>query len=121
MTGEVSEVEKPLFLHLKFGVPFWALSYVFGKDDSYWYRISQQLGRPSLVGSSVNRADKLPEHLLADEMTEGNPCGKHTRILGNKAYLACTVAQECVLGASVSLAASEAGLTEAYRDFREET
>lgn len=95
MTGEVSEVEKPLFLHLKFGVPFWALTYVFGKDDMYWYRVSQQLGRPSLVGTSVKQADKLPRHLLADE--------KHTRILGNKAYVACTVAEECVLGASISL------------------
>lgn len=26
MTGSVAEVEKPLFLHYKFGVPFWALS-----------------------------------------------------------------------------------------------
>jgi hypothetical protein len=49
---------------------------------------------------------------LADE--------KHTRILGNKAYVACTVAEECVLGASISLTASEKGLTEAYRDFKEE-
>ena len=63
MTGSVGDVEKPLFLHLKFGVPFWALSYVFGRDDSYWYRVSQQLGRPSLVGTSVKRADKLPESL----------------------------------------------------------
>jgi hypothetical protein len=63
MTGEVAEVEKPLFLHHKFGVPFWALSYVFGKDDSYWYRVCQQLGRPSLVGTSVKHADKLPESL----------------------------------------------------------
>lgn len=112
LTGTVEEVEKPLFLHLKFGVPFWALTHVFGKDDSYWYRVSQQLGRPSLVGTSVKRADKLPEHLLADE--------KHTRILGNKAYVACTVAEECVLGASISLSASEKGLSEAYRDFKEE-
>ena len=112
LTGSVGEVEKPLFLHHKFGVPFWALSYVFGKDDSYWYRVSQQLGRPSLVGTSVKQADKLPEHLLADE--------KHSRILGNKAYVACTVAEECVLGASISLTVGEEGLTEAYRDFKEE-
>ncbi len=112
MTGSVGDVEKPLFLHHKFGVPFWALTYAFGKDDSYWYRLSQQLGRPSLVGTSIKRADKLPEHLLADE--------KHTRILSHKAYVACTVAEECVLGASISLSASEQGLTEAYHDFRDE-
>lgn len=112
MTGEVAEVEKPLFLHLKFGVPFWALSYVFGRDDSYWYRLTQQLGHASLVGTTVKHADKLPEHLLADE--------KHTRILGNKVYVACTVAEECVLGASISLSASEQGLAEAYQDFKAE-
>lgn len=112
LTGTVEDVEKPLFLHLKFGVPFWALTHVFGKDDSYWYRVSQQLGRPSLVGTSIKQADALPDHLLADE--------KHTRILGNKAYIACTVAQECVLGAAISLSASEQGLTEAYSNFKEE-
>lgn len=112
LTGMVEDVEKPLFLHVKFGVPFWALTKVFGKDDSYWYRVSQQLGRPSLVGTSVKQVDKLPEHLLADE--------KHTRILRNKAYVACTVAEECVLGASISLSASEKGLAEAYSDFKEE-
>jgi hypothetical protein len=112
LTATVEEVEKPLFLHLKFGVPFWALSYVFGRDDSYWYRLSQQLGRPSLVGSTIKHADKLPEHLLADE--------KHTRLLKNKAYVACTVAEECVLGASIALSASEKELAEAYCDFKEE-
>lgn len=112
LTGTVEEVEKPLFLHYKFGVPFWALSYVFGRDDAYWYRLSQQLGRSSLVGTTVKHAHKLPEHLLADE--------KHSRILKHKAYLACTVAEECVLGASISLSASEEGLHEAYRDFKKE-
>ncbi len=112
LAGTAGEAEKPLFLHYKFGVPFWALSYVFDKDDSYWYRVSQQLGRPSLVGTTVKHADKLPEHLLADE--------KHTRILRNKAYVACTVAEECVLGTSISLSASEKELTDAYRNFKEE-
>ncbi len=112
LTGTVGEVEKPLFLHYKFGVPFWALSYAFGKDDSYWYRVSQQLGRSSLVGTTVKHANKLPEHLLADE--------KHTRIVGGKAYVACTVAEECVLGASISLSADEAGLSKVYGDFKEE-
>ena len=85
---------------------------MFGKDDSYWYRLTQQLGHPSLLGTTVKHVDKLAEPLLADE--------KHSRILGHKAYLACTVAQECVLGASISLAASEEELREAYRDFKEE-
>lgn len=113
LSGRVEEVEKPLFLHYKFGVPFWALSYVFGRDDSYWYRLSQQLGRSSLVGSSVKHSDRLPQHLLADE--------KHTWLLGDKAYVACTVAEDCVLGASMTLSASEEALTEAYADFKQES
>ena len=32
MTGYTDEVEKALFLH-GFGVPFWALTYVFGHND----------------------------------------------------------------------------------------
>jgi hypothetical protein len=46
MTGFVDDVEKALFLR-KFDVPFWALSYVFGKDPMYWYRLEQSLGRNS--------------------------------------------------------------------------
>jgi len=111
-TGYVEEVEKPLFLHAKFGVPMWGLSYVFGKDDMYWYRVSQQLGQHDLVGTTIKDATKLPKHLLADE--------KHTRFNGEKVYVATTVAEECVLGASVSLSASEAGLKEAYGVFQQE-
>jgi hypothetical protein len=40
MTGVVDEIEKALFMR-KFNVPFWALSYAFGKDPMYWYRIEQ--------------------------------------------------------------------------------
>jgi hypothetical protein len=35
MTGLTDEVERALFLH-QFGIPYWRLSYVFGRDDSYW-------------------------------------------------------------------------------------
>ena len=34
MTGYTDDVEKALFL-LRFGVPYWALTYVFGKDDMF--------------------------------------------------------------------------------------
>jgi hypothetical protein len=44
MTGLTDEIENALFFR-KFGVPFWALSRVFGKDPMYWYRIEQALGR----------------------------------------------------------------------------
>ena len=65
MTARVEDVEGPLFLR-KFGVPFWALARVFGRDPMYWYRLECGLGRFSVVGTTVRRAE-LPEHLLADE------------------------------------------------------
>jgi hypothetical protein len=112
MTGYVDEVEKALFLHEKFGVAFWALTYVFGRNEMYWYRLTQNLGRNSMVGTTLKDPAKLPEHLLADE--------KHTDLNGEKAYLAITVAEDCVLGASVALAADEKELTAAYRPFKTE-
>ena len=65
MTARVADVEGPLFLRT-FGVPFWALARVFGRDPMYWYRLTCGLGRSSIVGTTVRRA-RLPEHLLADE------------------------------------------------------
>jgi len=111
MTGETDKVEKALFLR-RFGVPFWALAYVFGRDEQYWYRLEGQIGRYDIVGTTVKDPDKLPEHLLADE--------KHTRFNGDKAYIATTVGEECVLGAAVALQADEPALTEAYGRFQTE-
>jgi hypothetical protein len=111
MTGYTTEVEKALFLR-RFGVPFWGLTYVFGRDDAYWYRLSSSLGRHSLLGTTLKDPAKLPEHLLADE--------KHVHFNGQTAYIATTVAQDCVLGASLALTADEAALTEAYGHFKQE-
>ncbi len=111
MTGYTDDVEKPLFLR-KWAVPYWALAYVFGRDEQYWYRLEQRLGRNSLVGTTVKDPAKLPQDVLADE--------KHTRLNGTPAYIATTVADDCVLGASVALAADTDGLTEAYGHFKTE-
>jgi len=111
MAGDVTEVEKALFLR-RFGVPFWALTYVFGRNDAYWCNLTTSFGRHDIVGTTIKQAEKLPQHLLADE--------KHTRFQGNKAYIATTVANDCVLGASISLTADEKGLTEAYSHFKDE-
>lgn len=112
MTGYTDEVEKALFLYEKFGVPFWGLTYVFEHNDMYWYRLTQNLGRNSIIGTTIKEPDKLPEHLVADE--------KHTDLNGQKAYIALTVAQDCVLGASMATAADEKQLTEAYGHFKAE-
>ena len=53
-TARTDDVEKALYL-LQFGVPFAALAYVFGRDEMFWYRLFLQLGRPSLVGTTIKR------------------------------------------------------------------
>jgi hypothetical protein len=111
MTGYTDAVEKSLFLR-RWGVPHWALAYVFGQDEQYWYRLENRLGRNSVVGTTVKDAAKLPKDLLADE--------KHTGFNGEKAYMATTVGNDCVLGASLTLGADEKSLTEAYGHFKTE-
>jgi len=111
MVGLTDEVEKALFLR-RFGVPFWALSYVFGQNDTYWYRLCASFGRNEVVSTTVKSPDKLSQHLLADE--------KHIRFNGEKGYIATTVGQDCVLGASLALQADEPALEKAYGVFKEE-
>ena len=111
MVGLTDEVEKALFLR-RFGVPFWGLSYVFGRNDAYWYRLSLSFGRYDIVNTTVKDENQLPEHLLADE--------KHVHFNGVKGYIATTVGQDCVLGASLALQADEPALTRAYGHFKQE-
>jgi hypothetical protein len=110
MAGLTDDVEKPLFLR-RFGVPFWALAHVFGKDPMYWYRLEVSLGRNSVVGTTVRRAD-LPQDLLADE--------HHQTCDGAKVFIATVVAEGCCLGASVVDTSDEAGLTQGYGTFKQE-
>jgi hypothetical protein len=110
MAGWTDDVEKPLFLR-RFGVPFWALAHVFGRDPMYWYRIEVSLGRNSLVGTTVRRVD-VPQDLVADE--------HHQTHDGRKVYIATVVAAGCCLGASVVDTCDEVGLTEGYGVFRAE-
>jgi hypothetical protein len=111
-TGYTDAIEKALFLHGR-GISFEDLTYVFGRNDQYWYRLVVSLGRNDLVGTTIKFADNLPEHVLADE--------KHTWINGKKAYIAMTVAKACILGASIALQADTPALTEAYGHFKEES
>lgn len=111
MMGYTEVVEKALFLR-RFGVPFWGLTYVFGRSDMYWYRVVEYLGRFDLVGTTVKSADKLPEHLLADE--------KFTALNGQEVYVATTVGDDVVLGAAVALTVQTDDLEAAYREFKTE-
>src|SRR6266699_251853 len=111
MVGRTEAVEKALYLR-HWGVPFDALVYVFGRDAMYWYRAELALGRPAIVGSTVKQPEKLPTHVLADE--------KHTWALGQEVYVATTVGDGCILGATVTEAASADALEAAYGEFAQE-
>lgn len=52
---------------MRFHVFCWAIAQVFGRDAVYGYRLHQGLGRFSLVGTTIQRADRLPKDLVADE------------------------------------------------------
>jgi hypothetical protein len=110
MAGFTDDVEKPLFLR-RFGVPFWALAAVFGKDPNYWYRLELSLARNSLTGTTVRRAD-LPVHLVADE--------HHQTRDGDKVFIATVVAEGCCLGATVVDTSDEAALTKGYGIFKKQ-
>jgi hypothetical protein len=71
----------------------------------YWYRLAQRLGRFSIVGTTVKRAEHLPTDLVADE--------KHRWLQGECVYMATTAGPECRLGASVSPSAAQPAWTAA--------
>jgi hypothetical protein len=110
MVGTSDDVADGLFLRC-FGVPFWAIARVFGKDHDFWYRLEVSLGRNSIVGTTLRQAD-LPEHLLADE--------HHQTRAGVKNYIATTVAQGCCLGAALAPSADAEDLQAAYGVFKQE-
>lgn len=111
MTGYTKDVEHALFL-LGFGVPYWALTHVYGRNDMYWYRQHMSFGRNSIVGTTVKDPESLPKDIVADE--------KHTKCGGEKAYVATTVGKGCVLGASVCASADAKSLIEGYKSFADE-
>jgi hypothetical protein len=78
----------------------------------YWYRLERSLGRNSLVGTTIQAADHLPRHLVADE--------KHTTAAGKKVSLAATAGSGCCLGMALASSADSDDLTKAYGVFREE-
>ena len=110
MTCDTQTADDILFLAK--WAPDWAIARVFKKDVMTIYRLRTHPGRYNIVGATVKDAQQLPTDLGADE--------KHSRISGEKVYLATTVAQQCFLGVSVSTGAGEEELTEAYRQFQHE-
>jgi hypothetical protein len=78
----------------------------------YWHRLECSLGRFSLVGTTVQAAEGLPRHLVADE--------KHTPRAGEKVYLAATAGSGCCLGLALAETAGNDDLEAAYGVFRDE-
>jgi hypothetical protein len=84
LTARTDDVEDPLFLR-KFGVPFWALARVFGRDPMYWYRLEGSLGRARIVGTTA-QVDR-PEHLAADEHHQTRDGAKGTKFINCRIWL----------------------------------
>lgn len=110
MVARTEDVEAGLFLR-KFGVPYWAIVRLFGRNVTFWYRLELGIGRNSIVGTTVKTVS-VPENLLADE--------KHEKLCGEKVYIATTVAEGVILGAEVSETASKEDLQKAYGVFKTE-
>jgi hypothetical protein len=111
MTATTEEVEKGLFLR-RWGVPYDALAYVFGRPASFWYRAEMSLGRPSIVGTTVKTPERLPDHIAADE--------KHTELRGSKVFVPTVVGAGCILGATLTASADSVALEAAYGEFARE-
>jgi hypothetical protein len=109
--GRTDEMEKPLFL-LSYGVSFGGLAYVFGRDANFWQRAFLQLGRPSLVGTTIKDPEKLPTDLVADE--------KVTWLKGQEVYVTTTAAAGCLLGVGLACETTTEAFQAGYGEFKEE-
>lgn len=109
--ARTDEIEKALYLR-QWGVPFEALSYVFGRSASFYQRAWLQLGRPSLVGTTVKDPQKLPLHLVADE--------KITWLDGQEVYATTTAARGCFMGVGLATQTTAESLREGYGEFKQE-
>jgi len=110
LSGSSDYISKGLLLR-RYAVPYEVIAEVIGRHAGFWERAEQQLGRVSIVGS-LYKTKPISEHLVADE--------KVTSINGKEAVVAMTAADECVLGASLSLTTDTQGLSQAYGIFKAE-
>lgn len=54
MAAFTDDVEDALQLR-KHHVPYWQIAQIFGRNPMFWYRIEQQIGRNSIVGTTVQK------------------------------------------------------------------
>jgi hypothetical protein len=66
MIAHTDAVEKALYLR-RYGVPYEALAYVFGRNAMYWYRAEQRLGKFSFVAREcILGVDLIPSASTKD-------------------------------------------------------
>lgn len=111
MRCRTSEAESGLFM-VRLGMPFWGISALLGRNPMFWYRCFLCLSDFNLVGTTVYNQEKMPHHLLCDEF--------HTRLRGQKIYVATTVGQDCFLGVQSCQKVDQKHLQEAYGVFKSE-
>lgn len=111
MRATTTEVENALLL-MRYGVPFWVISLVFGRNPMFWYRCFLCLADFNLTSTTVYNPSKMPFDLICDEF--------HTRIRGIRSYVATTIGGRCFLGAEVCGQADAMSLRGAYEVFRNE-
>ena len=59
MSETVELAEKGLYLR-KHGLSYEGIAYVLGGSEMHWYNLCQSLGRVSIVGTTVKRAEASP-------------------------------------------------------------
>jgi hypothetical protein len=110
MRGKTSDIYDALFLSR--WAPYWALAITFGRNHMYWYRCHKSLANKSIVGTTIQKDTCIPVDLVGDE--------HHSKLSGNKTYVATTVAKGYFLGAEVTSSCDQNGLTASYGVFKEE-
>jgi hypothetical protein len=64
MIETAEKADKGLYLR-RYGVPYEDIAYALGGSPMHWYRATQALGRPSIVGTTVKDPERFPP----------SPCG----------------------------------------------
>lgn len=59
MSERVEVADKALYLR-EHGISFDGIAYVLGSSEMHWYNLCQSLGRVSIVGTTVKRAEVCP-------------------------------------------------------------
>jgi hypothetical protein len=110
-SGTTTNCKNGLLLLLR-GTSLDSVVNCYGENQEKWLNRLHQIGRFSIVGTSVKNGDLLPKDLTSDE--------KITFWNGQEVYGCITTGNNCILGADLSLTEDEQGLKQSYQVFKEE-